>query len=294
MSQPKVWIFGAAGRLGAALCRKWNGRFEIHPLTRSDIDLNDLVALQNLLRAGEYDAVVNCAAQANVDRCETEREEAMRLNADVPDIMARICEEKSARFIHISTDYVFDGQKESPYTEDDPAHPLSVYGESKLAGEQAVMNAGIRHVIARVSWLFGPDKPSFIDAIIARAQKEDHVEAIGDKTSCPTYSEDVANWLAPFVENADLPGGIYHACNSGGCTWRDYGEYGIQCAAEAGLPLRTTSVGSLPLEEMKNFIATRPRHTVMDNSKLARVLSHPIRPWQEAVREFIRRKISAA
>jgi dTDP-4-dehydrorhamnose reductase len=288
----RVLILGGRGRLGAALARKWGGRHAVRTLARPDIDVADLAALETLLALETYDVLVNGTGLTNVDRCETDRVEAATVNTEAPRRMGRAAAARGARFIHISTDYVFDGEKSAPYVESDPARPLSVYGETKLAGEAAALESSASHLAVRVSWVFGPEKPSFVDAIVERALTQDRVEAIADKTSCPTLADDVADWLEPFLTDP-LPGGLYHACNRGGCTWRDYGQQALDCAARAGAPLRTRIVEPLALEAMTAFVARRPRHTVMDTTKLSTVTGRAPRPWQDAVADYIAAKFSS-
>src|SRR4051794_15024378 len=145
MSQ-RIIVTGAGGRLGAALVRHWKALGEnVIGLTRADLDISSPDAIQSVLESQSFGVLVNCAAQTNVDRCETEPEEAMRINAQAPCDLAEVCAAKRARCIHISTDYVFDGEKSSPYTEDDAAEPISQYGASKLAGELSVLGASDRN-----------------------------------------------------------------------------------------------------------------------------------------------------
>ncbi len=173
-----------------------------------------------------FDALVNCAALTGVDYCETHEEEAMRINAGAVREIGALCARKRARCLHISTDYVFDGESRRPYTEADPARAISVYGESKLRGEQALFETLDAHLAVRVSWVFGPDRPSFIDGIIKRALEFDTAEAIGDKWSTPSFTLDLSGMLRPFL--GDIPcGGLMHASNSGACTWREYGEHAL-------------------------------------------------------------------
>jgi dTDP-4-dehydrorhamnose reductase len=138
----------------------------------------------------------------------------------------------------------------------------------------------------RVAWVFGPEKPSFADAIIERALASDRVEAIADKTSCMTFTEDVAHWLAPFL-GRNLPGGLYHACNAGACSWHEYGQHALDFAARAGLPLRARSAEPIPLSAMKMFVAPRPPHTVMSTAKLTMVTGFAPRPWRIALDEYL-------
>ena len=153
-----------------------------------------------------FDVLINAAAFTNVDACETERDRAFRINAEAPGVLAEICNEKEAKLIHFSTDYVFDGEKRAPYTEEDQANPISAYGESKLAGEKNVLAADDGHLVVRVSWVFGPDRPSFVDAMIKRAQQDEKIDAIADKFSTPTYTHDIAQNARPRLEiGADAP-----------------------------------------------------------------------------------------
>src|SRR5437879_12454209 len=124
--------------------------------------------------------MINCAAMTNVDLCESQRKQAFAINAEAPKHFAEICSEKKAKLIHFSTDYVFDGEKREPYVETDAAKPISVYGESKRTGEKLVLQTQDRHLVLRVSWVFGPDRPSFIDAMIKRACEEEHIDAVAD------------------------------------------------------------------------------------------------------------------
>ena len=288
----RILILGGKGRLGAALARQWAPRHVVRALARPELDVADLPALERLLAAEAFDVLVNGTGLTNVDRCESDRSEAETVNALAPGLMARVASKKCARLIHVSTDYVFDGEKQTPYTEDDEARPLSFYGQTKRDGEIAALSGSPSHLAVRVSWVFGPDKPSFIDAIVDRALAQDKVEAIAGKTSSPTFAEDVAGWLEPFLTQ-DLPGGLYHACNSGGCTWRDYGQHALDCAVRAGAYLKARTVEPIPLASMKAFVAPRPPHTVMDTTRLATVTGSTPRPWQEAVEEYIFNKFAA-
>ena len=165
----KIVVIGSAGRLGAALTREYHNKFAVTGFNHAQLDLSDFDVIREKLRRTAFDVLINAAAFTNVDLCETERDQAFRINAEAPRVLAEICREKNAKLIHFSTDYVFDGEKRKPYTEEDEAKPISVYGDSKLAGEKNVLAAQDGHLIVRVSWVFGPDRPSFIDAMIKRA-----------------------------------------------------------------------------------------------------------------------------
>ena len=284
----KILILGGRGRLAAALAREWSFSHETVSLSRPELDVADIPALRLLLASHEFDVLVNGTGLTNVDECESRRDEARAVNALAPAVMAAAARDRGARFIHFSTDYVFDGRNPAPYTEDSATNPLGWYGQTKLDGEKAVLADGLSHLVVRVSWVFGPDRPAFPDMIVERALTGLRVEAISDKFSSPTYACDVAAWLEPFFDPS-LPGGLYHASNSGGCSWREYGEHALKCAAETGLPLATAEVAPILLADMKAFKASRPAHTILSTQKLTRVTGISPRPWQIALREYIQK-----
>jgi dTDP-4-dehydrorhamnose reductase len=286
VARMKILIIGAGGRLGAALAREYRDRFEIKGLTHSQIDIGDFDRVEQMLSPIRADVVINCAAMTNVDLCEEKREEAFRINATGPELLAQICEAKGARFIHFSTDYVFDGKKNSPYDEEDEAEPLSVYGESKREGEENVLAVNERHLVVRVSWVFGPDRPSFIDNIIRRAQDNPTVDAVADKFSTPTYTRDVAATLPRFF--APEVGGILHFANEGECSWQQYGQHALDICAELGIPLNATTVAPARLSDMQNFVARRPVYTVLSTARYAEIIGQKPRSWRDAVAEYVK------
>ena len=285
-----VLILGSNGRLGSALTRRWKTLPDITavPLTRPQIDFSDPRKAEADLAALEFgagDVIINCAAATDVDGCERNPDLARLLNADAPSLIARLCAARGARMVHLGTDYVFDGALERPYTEEDKANPLSHYGVTKLEGDLGVVDASPRHCVVRVSWVFGPDKPSFVDAIVRRALTSPEAAAVHDKTSSPSYTEDLTLWLEEFLKPT-LDGGIYHLCNSGTCSWRDYGEYALICARKHGIPVLTTTVAPLTLADMKTFIALRPPHTSLNTGKFTKATGIKPRHWMEAVDEY--------
>ncbi len=282
----KLVILGAGGRLGAALARAWAASDDVLGLAHAEIDLSIPGEIERILGPLRFDALVNCAALTNVDYCEAHEEEAMRINAGAVSEIGALCARKHARCIHISTDYVFDGETGRPYTETDPARAISVYGESKLRGEHALFETSDAHLAVRVSWVFGPDRPSFIDGILKRALESAAAEAIGDKWSAPSFTLDLATMLHPFLGGIPCAG-LLHASNSGACTWRDYGEHALECALRAGIPVKTTEVKSLPLASMKAFVARRPVYTVLSTEKLAGLTGAPPRSWQAAIEDYV-------
>ncbi len=284
----RIIVLGSGGRLGAALVREWRaGGDQVLGFNRQLLDIGNFDAVRETLLGQEFDVLVNCAALTNVDYCETHPEEAHHLNGEAVATIADVCSRKKARCIHISTDYVFDGAKEEPYTEEDEARPISVYGASKLAGEVCLHAVSAQHLAVRVSWVFGPDRVSFVDQILQRALEHDAVAAIADKVAVPTYTIDAAQLLRPFL--ADIPAdGVLHLCNEGSCTWQEYGQFALDVAAESGVPLRARTVDPQRMADLKAFIAKRPPHTVLSTARLTALSGHSPRPWQDAVGEYVR------
>ena len=284
----KIVILGAGGRLGAALLREYRDKFDVVGFNHTQLNLSDLGAVREKLRNTSFDILINAAGFTKVDLCETQPDRAFLINAEAPRVVAEICDEKNARLIHFSTDYVFDGAKCEPYTEEDQASPISVYGESKLAGENNVLAAKSQNLVVRVSWVFGPDRPSFIDAMVQQAEENDEVDAVVDKFSTPTYTLDIAAML-PRVFDGNVSGGILHFANAGQCSWREYAQWAVDCCLEAGLPLRVKTIGVRKLQDMANWIARRPVCSVLSTAKYTKLTGISPRTWREAVSDYITR-----
>jgi len=284
----KIVILGAGGRLGAALLREYRDKFDVAGFNHTQLDLSDLGAVRKKLRNTSFDVLINAAGFTKVDLCETQPDRAFLINAEAPRVVAEICDEKNARLIHFSTDYVFDGAKCEPYTEEDQASPISVYGESKLAGEDNVLAAKSQNLVVRVSWVFGPDRPSFIDAMVQQAQENDEVDAVADKFSTPTYTLDIAAMLPQFFD-ANVSGGILHFANAGQCSWREYAQWAVDCCRDAGLPLKAKTIGERKLRDMTNWIARRPIYSVLSAAKYTKLTGISPRAWREAVSDYITR-----
>ena len=310
----KIVINGSGGRLGAALMREYQHKFDVVGFNHAQLDLANASHIRDKLAPINFDVLINAAALTNVDLCEKEPEHAFRINAEAPRVLAEIAREKNAKLIHFSTDYVFDGEKIEPYSEQDPARPISIYGESKKAGEENVLSVDDRHLVVRVSWVFGPDRPSFVDAMILRAREDEQIAAVADKFSTPTYTRDISDMLQAVVAGVADPGhartyqhggeagvtdpgysaaapaysGILHFANSGSCSWQEYAQHALDCCDRFGIPLKARTVGPRKLTEMKNFIARRPPYTVLSTAKYMRLTGLPPRPWRDAVAEYVR------
>jgi dTDP-4-dehydrorhamnose reductase len=323
----KIVILGAGGRLGAALIREYRDKFDVTGFNHAQLDFLNLDQIRERIGTASFDVLINAAAFTNVDLSETEPDRAFRINAEAPRMLAEICRDKDAKLIHFSTDYVFDGEKREAYTEEDETNPISVYGKSKRAGEENVLAVQGRHLIVRVSWVFGPDRPSFIDGVIKRAQENEHVDAIADKFSTPTYTRDIAEMLVvagigdsggnvgatvgdgtqagvtdPGYNAASDYSGILHFANTGECSWQEYGQWALDCCQRFGVTLKTKTVGAVKLKDMTRprrgyggqakWVARRPVYSVLSSAKYTELTGVRPRTWQDAVADYIRRSYS--
>jgi dTDP-4-dehydrorhamnose reductase len=289
MNQKNTIIIGAGGRLGSVLSTRLEAQHPVIALSRRDLDLASPENIESTLCGLDFSHVFITAAMTAVDYCETHEEEAFAVNGTAPGIIAEIAADKGAHVTHISTDMVFDGLKGSPYVESDEPNPVSIYGASKLEGERRVLAASPDNLVARVSWVFGPDRPAFPEWIIQQARAMEDVTLPGDKIGNPTYTMDLIGWLDALVfGNPGAPaGGIYHLCNSSLCTWRDWGQFCIDTARESGVPLMASEIRGVPVESVAAFVAKRPKDSSLSTGKFSLATGIRPRPWQEAVREFV-------
>jgi dTDP-4-dehydrorhamnose reductase len=291
----KIFITGASGRLGGALNRRYAARHEMLTPSRSVLDLAKPDEVAEIVRDLDFDLLINCAGMISPDECEGDPLGAMRVNAESPAVLAAECQRRGARMIQISTDYVFDGEGDSLLSEAAPAAPavpVNAYGRSKLAGEQAVLAACSQVLVARVSWLFGPDRPSFPDQMLARAIAGQEVAAIADKWSVPTSTDDIAIWLEHLFIHRPAASGLLHVCNSGEATWHSYAETTLALAHEIGLIQDLPPVKPQRMEEFTGFLARRPRYTTMSNAALADLLGETPQSWESALRQSLAGRVT--
>lgn len=233
----------------------------------------------------DFDVLLNPAGLTSPDTCEMRPENARLANTAGPQTLAEACQAHGARMIHFSTDYVFSGASQELWCEHDETSPVNIYGRTKRDGELAVLKACPDALVARLSWLFGPDKPSHPDQMIERALQTEDVSAVADKVSVPTSTADVCEWIAHLVEHP--ASGILHLCNSGVASWHSWAVSALGIAARHGLPLKTTQVRPIQLAELTQLKAARPLHTAMSNEKLQNLLGRDIRNWSKALEAYL-------
>jgi len=282
----RILIVGATGRLGGALVRRFRAHHQVLTPRRAELDMQRPSDMAAILRGMPFDVLINCAGITSPDTCANAPESAHQANAAAPAVMAAECQRRGARMIHLSTDYVFAGEGVVPLDEEAETHPLSVYGTTKLAGERAVLHACPGALVARVSWLFGPDKASFPDTMLQQARAGGQLSAIADKWSTPTSTEDIAAWLEELLHHPHASG-LLHLCNTGSTTWQGYAQTTLDLAHELGLLAQPVSVSGQPLEGFPAFRARRPRYTPLSNNRLTTLLGREVRPWQAALRDYL-------
>jgi dTDP-4-dehydrorhamnose reductase len=282
----RIAVTGTGGRVGAALVRRFCERHEVVSLPRRDCDLAEPASLAAALDALQCDVFINPAGLTSLEDCENDPPAADRINARAPGEIARWAARRGVPVFHFSTDYVFSGELPGLRAEAESTAPLSVYGRSKLAGERAVL-AFPGNCVVRVSWVFGPEKPSFVDAVFDDARAGRPLAAIADKFSRPTATGDLAGWLETLVEARAT--GIVHACNSGPpASWHDLATCVVRKMADCGCIDSAPEIARQKLAEISGFRAPRPRFTAMDTTRLAGFLGQPPRPWRDAVGEHVR------
>lgn len=277
-----ILVVGHQGMLGADLTRILTETFPDTRLSGLDLpefDITDERGVEKALDMCRPDVVVNCAAYTDVDGCETETRLAMAVNGDGPGFLARAAKRTGARLIHVSTDFVFDGRKSTPYTEDDATRPLSAYGASKLAGEQAVRAEGDRWVIARTAWLYGKNGPNFVNRMLKLAREKQELSVVTDQVGSPTWTCDLSHAICALI--GSHASGLFHTVNGGCCSRFELVEEIVR-SGESGVRLRPVDSSAFPRP------ARVPSYSPLDTSKLTRETGHLMRPWQEAVTDYIR------
>lgn len=304
----KALILGRNGQLGWALERRLQGRADVVALGRDALDLADAAAVAAAVDAARPTVVFNAAAYTAVDRAETEVDAAYAVNARAPGALAAACARHGAILVHYSTDYVFDGSKAGRWVETDATGPLSVYGASKLAGEQAVLDTRCAAVILRTSWVYGDHGGNFAKTMLRLATERDTLRVVADQHGTPTWAGRLAEASETIARQALAAGdaagwlgerrGVYHASAAGETTWADYARCVIATAATlpafaSRLKVRADRVEPIPASAYPTP-AKRPTNSLLDGSKLERTFGVAMPDWRADVEAFVRRLADAA
>ncbi len=287
MRAKSIAVTGADGMLGTELVKQLR-RMEgvrLFPLTIKDVDITDLIAVRDRLRALRPDILIHTAAFTQVDTAEKEPLTAFMVNAEGTKNLAFFCRDLGIEMVHISTDYVFDGEKGKPYVEKDRTCPINTYGRTKELAEQYVQGLLDRYKIIRTSWLNGLGGPyprNFIETILRIAKQKNSLSVVDDQIGCPTFTFDLARCLILLLETPES--GIFHITNSECCSWHELASEIIRVSGLAGVevnPIKTSQFRSL---------ARRPKFSVLRNKRLEEMGFDPLPTWREGLREYFRRR----
>lgn len=280
----RILVLGAKGMLGQDLMRVLREHLGVADCDQlSDWDLSEINICNKdevALKIGKLkpSLVINAAAYTNVDGCEDHVEDAMDANAVAPGNIAKVCKEINARLVHFSTDFIFDGQSDRPYRPDDPTNPLSIYGKSKLEGENAIKTSGCDHLLIRTAWLFGVHGKNFVEAIFNKAAAGENLRVVNDQVGCPTYTIDLAHAVINLL-NQDATETV-HFCNSGICSWYDFAREIV------GYASNDVTVEPIQSDQLDRP-ARRPAYSVLETSKYVELTGQTPASWQDALSRYM-------
>lgn len=294
-SYPKILLFGADGQVGWELRRSLLTVGEVYPITRKECDLTNLAAVQAIVSSVSPDIIVNAAAYTAVDKAESEPELARSINVELPKLLAHEMCKTGGLLVDYSTDYIFDGSNPDAYTEDSQPNPLSVYGVTKLAGLQAIEQSGCRHLVFRVSWVYGARGNNFIKTILRLAKERDSLNIVSDQIGVPTPADLIADVtaLAIVLLNRGLgEEGVYNLVPDGECSWYEVAKEVVQLAQENGTTLLLKAVGIAPIaSEQYPTPAVRPKNSRLTTGKLKKVFGVNLPEWQIPLKQIVRELI---
>jgi dTDP-4-dehydrorhamnose reductase len=277
----KILLTGAAGQLGHELQKSLAPLGELHAFDRCTLDLADPDAIARTLREIGPDLIVNAAAYTAVDKAENDTAAALAINVTAPDLLATEAKKTGARLIHYSTDYVFNGEGTKPWLETDTVAPINVYGGTKWAGEQAIINSGCRHLILRTSWVFGLHGANFMNTMLRLARERDSLGIVADQHGAPTWTRHLAQATVQLARIPDAHG-LYHLANAGQTTWADYAEAIFAEAVRLGLLPQAPTIRRLTSADFPTP-AKRPSNSRLDCSRIARDYGVVMPDWRHAL-----------
>jgi dTDP-4-dehydrorhamnose reductase len=285
----KLLVLGAGGQVGRELCRReWPVDYRLAAFDRADVDITREESIAAAMQRERPDLVINAAAYTAVDRAESEPDAAWAANCTGAGYLAAACREAAIPLVHISTDYVFDGSKASPYREDDPVNPLGVYGRSKEAGDRAIREALAEHVILRTAWVYSAHGHNFVKTVLRLAAERPVLRVVADQTGSPTSAADIAAAIASVVRRlaaGRAQWGTYHFVGAGAVTWHGFAEAIFELSAPwRGPPPKVEAITTADYPTP----ARRPANSVLDCRHIGEALGITPRPWLEALAEVIR------
>lgn len=278
----KILVTGASGQLGYEICSVLERRgIPYLGVSSKELDITDAVAVRRLLQAYRPDAVIHCAAWTAVDAAQEHEEETMAINAKGTRNLVLSCKEQGSKLLYLSTDYVFSGEKTDAYKPTDLPKPLNVYGRSKLAGEQAVLECLSRYFIVRTSWMFGGHGKNFVESMLRTGAKQKEVRVVNNQVGSPTYTKDLAVLLCGMIMTEKY--GIYHATNEGTCSWAEFAE---EIFRQSKMDVIVHPVSAADYRTK----APRPANSVMEKSGLEKAGYSRLPIWQDALSRYLQER----
>ncbi|HEU18091.1 MAG TPA: dTDP-4-dehydrorhamnose reductase [Deltaproteobacteria bacterium] len=277
----RILVLGHRGMLGCDIVDRLSLD---HDVVGKDIDEFDITVPEECIRVVaeiQPEVVVNAAAYTDVDGCETKRETCFSVNADGVKFVALACRDKHIKIVHFSTDYVFNGTKETPYKENDECDPINVYGKSKLEGERCLQNLSNNFIIIRTAWLYGKNGKNFVNTIVGKAKEEATLRVVHDQMGSPTYTVDLATAVHVLI-NGDHRG-LFHVTNRGRCTWYEFALKILEYANITDVRVDPITTDEFPRA------ASRPRYSVLSSKKFSEQVNRTMRFWQFALKDYINR-----
>lgn len=287
----KILLTGCNGQVGWELARALLPLGDIIAVNRSQVDLSDPDGLRRIVQKVSPDVIVNPAAYTAVDKAETDRDMAFLINAEAPRVLAEEAAKSAALLIHYSTDYVFDGTKNAPYTEDDATHPVNVYGQSKLAGEQAIQAAGADHLILRTSWVYAARGQNFLKTILRLAAEREELAIVADQVGSPTWARLIAETTAHILRQSLLErrqghfnSGVYNLTSVGETSWHGFAQAIVEIARQQGMPaLKNRIINPIPTTAYP-APAKRPLNSRLSTDRLEQRFGLKMPSWDAALR----------
>ena len=280
-----IALIGAKGMLASMIVKRLPEEYRILPFDLPEFDLTNPGQVARTMARERPAIILNCAAMTDVDGCETRQDPAMRINGDGPGLLAKAAQEIGAVLAHISTDFVFDGAKDSPYVEEDDTGPLSVYGASKLLGEQRIRESGLkRYFIVRTSWLYGPNGKNFVETIARLAGEREELRIVADQRGTPTYTGDLAEALFALLKTDAY--GLYHFSNGGECSWHQFATEIIEQLKLRGKNIVAKTLVPVATHEFP-LPAKRPAYSVLSKTKIIAQTGRTIPDWRKSLQIHI-------
>ena len=285
-----VWLIGNKGMLGSEVEKILQKESIPYVATDVECDITDPAELERFVVGKQLSWIINCSAYTAVDKAEDEEQKALSINADGVGNIGRVAESIGATVIHVSTDYVFSGQKNGAYTEQDEPNPVGAYGRTKAEGERRLMEATQRHFVIRTAWLYGKNGNNFVHTMLRLMKERDSINVVSDQWGTPTLADDLASLIVHIVSTASTKYGIYHFTNEGKTNWHGFASEIYRQAREVGLLTEGCKIYPISSNEYPAK-AHRPANSVMSKEKVREQLHYFVAPWEAALNRFLKDSI---